>query len=38
MDDAGFIEASKRLNDVLTGVSTLALSDVVKKRASKTSQ
>jgi len=34
LDDTGFIEASKRLNDVLTGVSTLALSDVVKKRAS----
>jgi hypothetical protein len=34
LDDTGFIEALKRLDDVLTGVSTLALSDTIKKRAS----
>ena len=33
LNDDGFLEANKRLNEVLSGISMLALSPAVKKRA-----
>ena len=33
LDDDGFLQASKRLNEVLSGISLLALSTAVKNRA-----
>jgi len=33
IDDEGFVQANRRLNDVLSGISLIALSSAVKKRA-----